>query len=116
MLAKILFTAAVILGVIVFFRHRRAPAAAAVAEAHGRSIPPRTLAYSLLGVLIGVAVLLYAFDKRQGERIVTIRVISGDTVTDYRARSDAIQGRRFVTVDGVHVAPGAADRIEMLTP
>lgn len=114
MLAKILFTAAVILGVIVFFRHRRAPVAAAAES--GRSIPPRTLAYSLLGLLIGVAVLLYAFDKRQGERIVTIRVISGDTVTDYRARSDAIQGRRFVTVDGVHVAPGAADRIEMLTP
>lgn len=116
MLAKILFTAAVILGVIVFFRHRRAPAAAAAGAEPGRSIPPRALAYGLLGALAVVAALLYALDKQRGARIVTIRVISGDAATDYRARSDAIKGRSFVTVDGVHVAPGAADRIEMVTP
>jgi len=117
MLAKILFTAAVILSVIVFFRHRRAPVAAAAATTEsGRSLPPRALAYSLLGALIGVAVLLYAFDKRQGERIVTIRVIAGGEATDYRARADAIDGRSFVTLDGVRVTPAAADRIEMLAP
>lgn len=114
MLAKILFTAAVILGVIVFFRHRRAPVAAEAAP--GRSIPPRALAYGLLGALAVVAALLYAFERQRGARIVTIRVISGDTATDYHARADAIQGRSFVTVDGVHVAPGAADRIEMVEP
>lgn len=115
MLAKILFTAAVILGVIVFFRHRRG-AAADVAEAPGRSIPPRTLAYGLLGALAGLAALLYAFDKRRGMRIVTIRVISGGEATDYRARYQSIQGRSFVTLDGARVTPGAADRIEMLAP
>jgi len=120
MLAKILFTAAVILGVIVFFRHRRAPVAAATdasaGRSGGRSIPPRALAYSLLGVLAAVAVLLYALDKRQGARVVTIRVIAGGEATDYRARRDAIDGRSFVTTDGVRVTPAAADRIEMLAP
>lgn len=114
MLAKILFTAAVILGVIVFFRHRRGPGADGAEP--GRSIPPRALAYGLLGALAGVAALLYAFDKQRGMRIVTIRVISGGEATDYRARYQSIQGRSFVTLDGARVTPGAADRIEMLAP
>lgn len=114
MLSKILFTIAVILGVIVFFRHRRAPAPAAAA---GRSIPPRALAYGLLGVLGGVAVLLYALERRRGARIVTIRVTAAaDSVTEYRARRSAIDGRNFVTLDGVRVTPAAGDRIEILAP
>ncbi|MDD9810726.1 MAG: hypothetical protein OXU71_03280 [Gammaproteobacteria bacterium] len=130
MLSKILFTLAVIFGVIVFFRHRHGhgralPAAGAVdaagaagAESAGGSIPPRVLAYGLLGILGGVAVLIFALDKQRGERIVTVRVTAAATeaVTEYRARRRAIDGRNFTTVDGVRVTPTAGDRIEMRAP
>ncbi|MDD9884493.1 MAG: hypothetical protein OXU62_08170 [Gammaproteobacteria bacterium] len=132
MLSKILFTLAVIFGVVVFFRHRHGhgrvlPAAAAGAvdaasaagaESAGGSIPPRVLAYGLLGILGGVAVLIFALDKQRGERIVTIRVTAAATeaVTEYRARRRAIDGRNFTTVDGVRVTPAAGDRIEMRAP
>jgi len=133
MLSKILFTLAVIFGVIVFFRHRHGhgralPGAGAVdaagaagaagAESAGGSIPPRVLAYGLLGILGGVAVLIFALDKQRGERIVTVRVTAAATeaVTEYRARRRAIDGRNFTTVDGVRVTPAAGDRIEMRAP
>ena len=126
MLSKILFTLAVIFGVIVFFRHRHGralPAAvdaasAAGGESAGGSIPPRALAYGLLGILGGVAVLIFALDKQRGERIVTVRVTAAATeaVTEYRARRRAIDGRNFTTVDGVRVTPAAGDRIEMRAP
>ena len=70
MLIKIAFTLAVIVGVIVFFRLRRAGApgdvatttdTAAAAE-QGSSISPRVLAYGLLGVLGGVAVLIFVLE------------------------------------------------------
>jgi len=118
MLLKILFTAAVVVGVIVFFRHRRAPAVAAAAgdESGARSIPPRALAYGLLGAVVTVAVLMYAFEQQRGSEVVTIRVTSasGESAAEYRARRRAISGRNFTTVDGVRVTPAVGERIEML--
>ena len=74
MLIKIAFTLAVIVGVIVFFRLRRAGAPGDVATTtdaatatdtaaeQGKSISPRVLAYGLLGVLGGVAVLIFVLE------------------------------------------------------
>ena len=72
MLIKIAFTLAVIVGVIVFFRLRRAgapgdvatttDAATDTAAEQGNSISPRVLAYGLLGVLGGVAVLVFVLE------------------------------------------------------
>ena len=72
MLIKIAFTLAVIVGVIVFFRLRRTGAPGDVATTaatdtdtaaeQGNSISPRVLAYGLLGVLGGVAVLIFVLE------------------------------------------------------
>lgn len=62
MLIKILFTCAVIIGVLIFFRHRQAIAkpTPAVADAD-RSISPRALAYGLVGVLLIASALMAIF-------------------------------------------------------
>lgn len=119
MLSKILFTVAVIIGVILFFRHRRsraAPAQPPAAAEPGRSLPPRIVACGLLGVLGAVALLIFALEWRRGERIVSIRVISNGATADYRARHKSIKGRNFVTLDGARVSLGESDRIEMIEP
>lgn len=120
MLLKIAFTVAVIVGVVVFFRGR-ARAAEHVddhadtsdpAEA-GRSVSPRALVYGLLGALAGGSVLWFEIERRAGERIVDIRVISDNTSTEYRARRKSIAGRSFTTVDGARITIGTDARIEM---
>jgi len=114
MLSKILFTIAVIIGVILFFRHRQSRAAPAAEP--GRSLSPRVAAFGLLGVLGAVALLIVALEWRRGERIVSIRVISNGATADYRARYKSVKGRNFVTLDGARVSLGESDRIEMLEP
>ncbi|MDD9857518.1 MAG: hypothetical protein OXU96_05645 [Gammaproteobacteria bacterium] len=118
MLSKILFTIAVIIGVIIFFRHRqsRAVPVQPPAAEPGRSLPPRIAAFGLLGVLGAVALLIFALEWRRGERIVSIRVISNGATADYRARYKSIKGRNFVTLDGARVSLGESDRIEMIEP
>ena len=122
MLIKILFTMAVIIVVIVFFRRKRgdAPAVAVPAASRDgeedRSVSPRTLAYSLLGALAGISLLVFELNRRAQNRIVDIRVISDGATTRYRAQRKSIKGRRFVTLDGAQVILGESDRMELLDP
>ncbi len=133
MLIKILFTVVVIIGVVIFFRHRQsggaavrggrgqrsqrgAPAATAAAE-DGKSVSPRVVAYGLLGALLVVSVLIVAFNWHASNRIVTIRVIAdGATTAHYQARHKSIKGRTFTTLQGARITLGESDRIEMLEP
>lgn len=122
MLIKILFTMAVIIVVIVFFRRKRGDApisgvpAAGDDGAEDRSISPRALAYSLLGALAGISLLIFELNRRAQNRIVTIRVISDGATTRYQAQRKSIKGRRFVTLDGAQVILGESDRMELLDP
>ena len=61
MLLKIAFTLAVIAGVVVFFRVRRAAADGGGDAGQTRSLSPRVLVYALLGALSVVAALVYLF-------------------------------------------------------
>lgn len=118
MLTKFLFTLAVIIGVVIFFRHRRhrAPAQAPAAVEEGYSVSTRAVAYGLLGVLAGVSVVVFALNWHSQNRIVHIRVISDGAATDYRARHKSVKGRNFITLDGARITLGENDRIEMIEP
>lgn len=122
MLIKILFTFAVIAAVVIFFRHRQARATGKVAEAaaagaEGGSLSPRIVAFGMLGVLLTISLLIFAFNWHADNRIVHIRVISDDAaITTYRTRHKSIKGRNFVTLDGVRVTLGESDRIEVIEP
>ena len=118
MLIKIAFTVAVIIGVIIFFRHKqgRAPAVHDGAVEEGYSVSPRVVAYGLLGVLCVVSVVLFALNWHSENRVVDIRVISDGAITHYQARYKSVTGRNFVTLDGTRITPGISDRIEMLEP
>lgn len=118
MLTKLLFTLAIIIGVIIFFRHkqRRAPVQATAAVEEGCSASPRVVAYGLLGVLCGVSVVIFALNWHSENRIVRIRVISDGATAHYQARYKSVKGRNFVTLDGARITLGESDRIEMIEP
>ena len=128
MLSKVLFTLAVIAGVVVFFRRKpdrasaptSAPADPAQApldpSEEGRSVSTRALAYGVLGVLAAVSATIFALNWHSGNRVVPIRVISDGAATDYQARCKSVKGRNFVTPDGIRITLGENDRIEMIEP
>ena len=123
MLIKIMFTVAVIIGVVIFFRMRPAARAHAAAEQrlqdaqeNGRSISPRALAYGIFGILVGVSALFFTYHWQIENRIVTLRVFSAGDSVDYQARYKSIKGRTFTTLDNARITLGDSDRIEMLEP
>lgn len=114
MLTKILFTAAVIALVYVFYRHRGRPST-------GKKPPPRKInpmgrvyAYGFIGLLALVSIGVFLYQYRVAHTVVTIRVIDGNSenVTIYRAYKKSIKGNRFQSLDGRSVVLGEAERVE----
>jgi hypothetical protein len=124
MLTKILFTALIILGAIIYIRVRsRKRALAPMAPPLPRPVTPERprLAYYLaLGLLLimlsGTGYYLFQmwFDD---SRIISVRVINSNTgsVTSYEVRKgDVVAGKStFHTVDGRTVTLAAVERLEM---
>ena len=122
MLTKILFTILVIVGVLVFFRYKQGLGprdakrkTAQNDEQPGSSLPTRTIAYLMLGLLIALSALIFVFHYHEENRIVNIRVTSqsGESI-HYQTRHKTIEGRQFTTLDGTLVTLGENDRIEMI--
>ncbi len=115
MLAKILFTIVVVAGVILFFRHRGAARQPEPVTETETAPSTRAVAYALIGILVAISVGVFVYKWQQDNRIVNIRVTndSGEEV-HYQARHKDIDGRNFLSLDGVRVTLGEGDRVEML--
>ena len=117
MILKILFTIVVVVGVALFFRTKNEsdkPRAAVEPVADGAP-STRAVAYVLVGILVAISIGVFVYKWQQDNRIVNIRVTteSGEVV-NYQARHKDIDGRRFVSLEGVSVTLGQGDRVEML--
>ena len=117
MLSKILFTIVVIIGVALFFRNKNA------ANAPQETAPPpaeaapstRAIAYALIAILVVISVGVFFYKWQQDNRIVNIRVTTETgEVVNYQARHKDIDGRRFLSLEGVQVNLGTGDRVELL--
>ena len=124
MLTKILFTALVIVAVYLFYRHRgRTPVngrppvkVKKIAEPAEKSSIGRFAAYGFVAALLLVSVIIYYFHWQQAHKIVTIRVIDGNSsnVTIYKAYQKSIKGSRFESLDGKTVVLGESERVEFI--
>lgn len=118
MISKILFTAAVIAGVIFLarFRYRRVAAAPAAARAPVPAMRGmmRWLAAAVVLLMIsGTALYLY-LDWRAATEVLEVRVIdarSGRVVT-YEAYRGDVEQRSFRTLDGRRVTLAETERME----
>ncbi len=116
MLTKILITVAVILIVAIVFRTKAAPTRARTVKTPDEpsNLSVRGVTYSLLGILLLIAAGVFIIKFQADNKIITIRVISGDGAsTIYQARQKTIKGRHFTTLDNKQVTLGEGDRIEM---
>lgn len=118
MLTKILFTALVIVVVYVFYRYRgRGPVKI---EKTDKPTKPNAIAYfaayGFIVILLLVSGTIYYFHWQQAHKIVTIRVIDGNStnVTVYKAYQKSIKGSRFESLDGKTVVLGESERVEFI--
>ena len=78
MLTKILFTLVVIIGVAIFYRNKgmqeQRSGAKPASEQSDDSIPTRTLAYIMIGLLVAISIGVFAYNWQQNKRIFNIKV------------------------------------------
>ena len=74
------------------------------------------LGNTLRNVLLVVSGVIFTYQWHQAHKIVTIRVIDGDSsnVTIYKAYQKSIKGNRFESLDGKSVLLGEAERVEFI--
>lgn len=117
MLTKILFTIVVVVGVALFFRTKNEATASRETPPPSKETAPstRAIAYALIGILVAISIGVFLYKWQQDNRIVNIRITteSGEVV-NYQARHKDIDGRNFLSLEGVKVTLGAGDRVEML--
>ena len=119
MLTKLLFTAIVIIIVLVVFRtrhHKRKPPTPTTNdESPGIGVSARTIAYTLLIVVLAVSAVIFTLHWSEQHRVIDIRVTNAQgEVTLYQAHKKTIQGRRFMTLEGVAVNIGDGFQVEMI--
>lgn len=134
MLNKILFTALLVAGVVLWLRFHNASRNAETTGPKSTNAAARRVTASAtpgredshqsrqalitaialaLGLLLIAASYLY-LDWQADHAIVQVRVVntrSGE-VSLYRARQNAVQGRQFTSLDGQHISVSDVERIE----
>ena len=118
MLLKILYTLIVILAVAVIFRTKKSAGGTKIEESKSgntHNISPQTILYTLLGLIVAVSILIFFMVWSDQHQIINIQVTDGQgKVTTYQAHRKTIEGRKFLTLDGVSVVLGESDRVEMI--
>ena len=117
MLTKLLFTAIVIIIVLLVFRtrhHKTKPPAPTIND-EPIGISARVIAYTLLIVVLAVSAVIFTLHWSEQHRVIDIRVTNAQgEVTRYQAHKKTIQGRRFITLEGVTVNIGDGFQVEMI--
>lgn len=120
MLTKLLFTVAVVIGILFFFGWKRESAGRSsfhTSSGHS-SLPPRLLAKWLAMALIVVmavgSALFFYLEWRADSEVILVRVIDArsGSISRYNAYRGDIGERSFSTLDGRHVTLAETERME----
>lgn len=119
MITKILFTALVVVLVLLFSRHKAGRRRGGTPGRGPAQAPPRYVrlipAALLLG-LMAIGALTLWFEWQDAHRIFTARVIDTRTgeVRTYAVYRDDVEVRRFRTIDGRVVTLADVERMELV--
>jgi len=121
MLLKILLTAAIILGAMLFLRKRTHRVQQTAVPASPQPQPPQSrvphyAAYGLVSIMLAGALYFVYLEWVESYQIVTVRVIdtrSGNTVS-YEAYRGDVAERSLLTLDGKMVSLAEVERMEFV--
>jgi hypothetical protein len=84
-------------------------------EPPGIGISALAIAYTLLIVVLAVSAVIFTLHWSEQHRVIDIRVTNAQgEITRYQAHKKTIQGRRFITLEGVTVNLGDSFQVEMI--
>ncbi|RRJ83971.1 hypothetical protein [Aestuariirhabdus litorea] len=119
MITKFLVTAAIIIGVVLYLRHRgQGAASAAPALPPGSAaapfpVPFRWLSYALAALVTLGAAGYLLYDYHDSHRLLSIRVVNpvnGEEV-EYKVLKGKLENRRFETVNGQQIRVSDSERL-----
>lgn len=123
MIAKILLTAVVIAGLVLYLRYNsarqggpREAVAPGPTEGDAFRLPsPRWVATILVGFMIVVSSVALYLEWRDARQLLAVHVINTTTGVraSYRARRADIEEGTFTTVDGLRISPAKVERVEI---
>jgi hypothetical protein len=120
MLTKILLTAAVIIGALLFLRHQSRPppqksSAQKIAAEAERLRSRNWMTAIALVVLLALGGIAFYVNWADNNRTVAVRVVNttNGSVTTYEAFAERMEKRRFVTVDGRVIEVADTERVEI---
>jgi len=120
MITKILFTIAIIVGVVLITRYsaQRRPAIPRYVATVNPRKPVRIAAYVVVGLIVASAALWLIMEWRDAHEVLTVRVVNSETGTEvvYDAFRSDIDKRTFRTVDGRRVTLADVERLEVMEP
>ncbi len=117
MLGKLLITALVIIGCLVYLRLRQAgPLLVSDGPGRGQRRLWGALALAIVLLMIGGFIFQLNNTDKQSRSLMDVRVVNAITgeSTHYQAFDDAIQGRSFTTVEGVQIRIADSERLEFV--
>lgn len=119
MLTKLLLTALVVIGALLYARHKGARRGGAASARAPQTPPPwyvRMIPAALLLALLAAATLTFWLHWQDTHRLFTARVIdtrSGEVRTYAVYRND-VEGRHFTTIDGREITLADVERLELV--
>lgn len=122
MITKILFTMAIIAGMVYFTsrQSRKLPARTTVGyhPLVRKWAPLRLLAYGVIVLMVTATALWLVMEWRAAHEVLSVRVINGTSgaATEYEAYRSDIESRSFRTLDGRRVVLADTERLEVMDP
>ncbi|WP_426416358.1 hypothetical protein [Aestuariirhabdus sp. LZHN29] len=118
MITKFLVTVAIIVGAVLYLRHRNRTAVSAAPATVAPAPPPfpvsfRVLSYILAGLVTFSAIGYMLYDYHDSHRLLSIRVVNpvnGEEV-EYKALKGKLENRRFETVNGQQIRVSDNERL-----
>ena len=121
MITKIIFTALVILGALLYLRHKNSRAQQLKVQQEQQAEERRRammIAISLVVLTLLVSAGIYTWHWQQDHQIVEVRVVNSlsGAAERYQVYRVDLEGRNFRTVDGIEIHLSSAERMEIIAP
>ena len=116
MIKKILFTIIVAAAVFLFYKiKRQQPQKKPTTEElpEGR-LSTQLIAYIVVGFMLLFSAIFFTLNWLDDNSLIEVRVVTGETTTQYQIKKNSLKDRTFTTADGRIIELGDNERLEVL--
>ena len=116
MIKKILFTIIVAAVVILFYKIKRQQPEKkdTTQKLPEGKFSTQLIAYIVVGFMLLFSGVFFTLNWLDDNSTIQVKVITGNSSTEYQVKKNRLKGRTFTTVDGRQIELGDNERLEIL--